>query len=154
MKDVKDFSKEDILKNALASSRPDDKPYYYMYSILRADIEMTEGKRLSQSGHAYTDSLACAKESHPEIHDNYRAWCANNARNGGAKVAMKSRNESQLIIAFNLARKAGIPCAIVVDKGHIMPPDFNGELIITALGIGPCSQEDAKHITKRFQCIQ
>jgi len=151
---IKDFTKEDILNNALLTSRPDEEPYYYMYSIVRDDIEMDEGKRISQSGHAFTDSLASAKESHPEAHEGYRTWAANNSRNGGAKVAMKCRNESQLIIAFNLARKAGLPCSIVVDKGHIMLPDFDGNPIITALGIGPCSKEDAKHITKRFQCIQ
>lgn len=154
MSDIKTLTKEDIIQNAILSSRPDDKPYYHMYAIIRDDLEMTDGKRLSQSGHAFTDSLLSAKETHPEIYENYRSWSANNARNGGAKVAMKSRNESQLIIAFNLARQAGIPCSIVVDKGHVMPPHFDGEPIITALGIGPCTQEEAKHITKRFQCVQ
>lgn len=154
MSEIKDFTKEDILNNALLSSRSDDEPYYYMYSIVRDDIEMDEGKRISQSGHAFTDSLESAKESHPKAYEGYRTWTANNSSNGGAKVAMKCKNESQLIIAFNLARKAGLPCSIVVDKGHVMLPDFDGNYIITALGIGPCSKEDAQHITKRFQCIQ
>lgn len=153
MSEIQDFTKEDILNNALLTSRPDDKPYYHMYAIIRDDLEMTDGKRLSQSGHAFTDSLASCKETHPEIYEKYRSWSDKNSRNGGAKVAMKSRNESQLIIAFNLARKAGLPCSIVVDKGHIMLPHFDGSPIITALGIGPCSQEEALKITKRFQCI-
>lgn len=154
MEIFKDLTKEEILASAALSSRPESEPYYYMYSIIRADLDMPEGKLLSQSGHSYTDALKSSEKTHPEQYKKYRSWSDGNSHNGGAKIAMKSRNESQLIIAFNLARKAGLPCSIVVEKGHILPPNFDGNPIITALGIGPCTQEDAKHITKRFQCIQ
>lgn len=153
---IEDLTEEQIIAEAEMNSRPDDAPYYYMYSILRTDIHMLEGKMLSQSGHAFTDSLLAAQQKKPEVCDQYRAWCNEHrdAFNGGAKVNMKAKNSSQLVKAYNIARKAGIPCAIVVDRGHIHPPHFNGQLIITALGLGPCTQEEAHQITKRFTCIQ
>jgi PTH2 family peptidyl-tRNA hydrolase len=153
--DIIDLTEEDILAQALANSRPDDKPYYYQYAILRTDIVMETGKLLPQAGHAYTDALRSAEHHKPEVAQAYRVWCNehNDAYNGGAKVAMKAKNSNQLVKAYNLARKAGIPCAIVVDRGHIYPPHFNGQLIITGLGIGPCTQEEAREITKRFTCF-
>lgn len=155
MEEIQDLTEEQILLEADINSRPEDSPYYYMYAIIRTDLEMLTGKLLSQSGHAFTDSLKAAQSKNPETFEKYRSWCntTGDAFNGGAKVNMKAKNSSQLIKAYNLARKAGIPCAIIVDRGHIHPPHFKGQLIITALGIGPCTQEEAQHITKRFTCF-
>lgn len=155
MKSIKELKKESIIDDSISSSRPEDKPYFYMYSILRTDIDMPIGKLLAQSGHAFSDSLKSAEINYPEIYSNYRVWSneEKTAFNGGAKVCMKAKNADQLIKAYNIARNAGIPCALIVDKGHILPPHFDGNPIITALGIGPCSQEDAKQITKRFTCF-
>lgn len=152
---VQDLTEEEVLSQAILYSRPDTQPYYYQYAILRTDIEMDIGKMLTQCGHAYTDSLRSAEFHNPSVASKYRTWCNqyNDSFNGGAKVAMKAKNSNQIIKAYNLARKAGIPCAIIVDKGHIYPPHFKGQPIITGLGIGPCTQEEARDITKRFTCF-
>jgi len=122
--------------------------HYYIYSIIRNDLEMPIGKLSAQAGHAYTDALCEARISHPEAYSKYR-----NRQSGGSKVTLKAKNESQLIAAYNQARQAGIPCSIIVDQNHILPPHFTGEPIITALGIGPCTKEQCRHITKKFQCL-
>ncbi len=109
---------------------------------------MPSGKMSSQAGHAYTDSLIFAKEHHPEKYKLYR-----NRLSGGSKVTLKAKNEDQLIKAFNAAIAAGLPCSIIVDQDHILPPHFDGTPIITALGIGPCTKEEARQITKKFQCV-
>lgn len=109
---------------------------------------MPPGKLSAQTGHAYADSLNVALEQKPELYKNYR-----NDSMGGSKVTLRSKNESQLIKAYNSALEAGIPCSIVVDREHVLPPDFNGEPIITALGIGPCTKEQVYHITKKFRCL-
>jgi PTH2 family peptidyl-tRNA hydrolase len=109
---------------------------------------MPSGKLSAQTGHAYSDSLAVAAETHPELYKNYR-----NHELGGSKVTLKSKKKNHLIKAYNQALAEGIPCAIVVDREHVLLPDFNGEPIITALGIGPCTKEQIKHITKKFQCL-
>ncbi len=110
---------------------------------------MSPGKLASQAGHAFCDSLKEAEKTHPTNVENYR-----NEGLGGSKITLEAKNQNQLLRAYNEALLAGIPCSIVVDKNHIMPPHFNGEPIITALGIGPCTQSEIKHITKRYQCVK
>ncbi len=122
--------------------------HYYIYAIIRSDLEMPSGKLSAQAGHAYTDSLMNALNTHPENVANYR-----NSQSGGSKVTLKAKNEDHLIKAYIQAKSEGVPCALIVDQGHILPPHFDGKPIITALGIGPCKKEDIKHITKKFQCI-
>lgn len=109
---------------------------------------MPAGKLSAQSGHAYTDSLMAALKTNPVNVEKYR-----NLQSGGSKVTLKAKNENQIIQAYIQAHSEGIPCALIIDQGHIFPPFFDGSPIITALGIGPCKKEDIKHITKKFQCI-
>lgn len=119
-----------------------------MYAIVRADLEMPPGKLSAQSGHAYTDSLCSAFEQDPNRVRDYR-----NLDKGGSKVTLKAKNSNQLLRAYKEAKEAGIPCALIVDQHHVLPPYFDGSPIITALGIGPCTQSECKSITKRFRCL-
>jgi len=109
---------------------------------------MPPGKLAAQAGHAYTDTLYEAHTATPDRYHDYQIM-----GKGGSKVTLKSRNENQLIIAYNACLEAEIPCAIVVDREHILPPHFDGSPIITALGIGPCTKAEAQHITKKFNCV-
>lgn len=109
---------------------------------------MPPGKLSAQTGHAYTDSLVNALEIKPDAFYSYR-----NPSKGGSKVTLRAKNQNQLIKAYNLAIDAGIPCALVVDQDHVLPPHFDGSPIITALGIGPCTKEESRHIVKKFRCI-
>jgi peptidyl-tRNA hydrolase len=109
---------------------------------------MPAGKLSAQAGHAYTDVLDLATQNFPEIVSRYR-----NKENGGSKVTLKAKNAHHLIKAYEELLDLGIPAQLIVDQGHVMPPFFNGDPIITALGIGPCKQSDVKHITKKFQCV-
>lgn len=109
---------------------------------------MPAGKLSAQAGHAYGDLLCLAIEQFPERAKNYR-----NLEKGGSKVTLKARNQSQLIKAYNAAKEAGFPVTVVVDQGHIFPPHFTGEPIITAIGIGPCTQAEVGYITKKFNCV-
>jgi PTH2 family peptidyl-tRNA hydrolase len=126
----------------------DKENHLYLYAVIRNDIHMPSGKMSAQAGHAYTDSLSIALEKDPTRYKNYR-----NDSLGGSKVTLKAKNENQLIISYNKCIEAGIPCSIVVDREHVLPPDFDGSPIITALGIGPCKKSEVKHITKKFQCL-
>lgn len=109
---------------------------------------MPVGKLAAQAGHAYTDALMEAQHSHPEKVKHYR-----NRQSGGSKVTLKAKNEDHLLKAYAQAIEAGLPCSIIVDQDHILPPHFDGSPIITALGIGPCTKEEIRHITKKFQCV-
>lgn len=109
---------------------------------------MPAGKLSAQAGHAYGDVLDLAGETVPHIKQKYR-----NRASGGSKVILKSRNLSHLLRAYQEALDAGIPAVVIVDQNHVLPPHFTGDPIITAIGIGPCTQAQAKDITKRFQCV-
>jgi len=106
---------------------------------------MPIGKLSAQAGHAYTDALSDAVENNPHRYKEYMK--------GGSKVTLKAKNEQQLIVTYYQVMDLGIPCAIVVDRTHVLPPHFDGSPIITALGIGPCSKDEIKQITKKFNCV-
>lgn len=108
---------------------------------------MPAGKLSAQAGHAFGDSFAQAQQLFPNLAADYR-----NPLKGGSKVVLKAKNTRQLLKAFVQARAQGLPCALVVDQHHILPPHFDGSPVITALGIGPCTKEQARAITKTFQC--
>lgn len=110
---------------------------------------MSSGKLAAQAGHAFSDALVNSMESHPEYYQRYR-----DGVNGGSKVALYCKNEGQLIRAYNEARAAGLPCSIIVDQNHVMPPHFDGSPVITAMAIGPCTKEECRQITKRFNCVK
>lgn len=109
---------------------------------------MPPGKLSAQAGHAYTDSLADAERIDPETVNAYR-----HAGKGGSKVTLKAKNVNQILKAYKAALEAGLPCALIVDAHHLLEPHFDGNPIITALGIGPCTREQCRHITKKFNCV-
>ena len=111
---------------------------------------MTSGKLSSQAGHAYTDTLWECFDENPEKVLSYRR---NNGL-GGSKVTIKCKNIGQLERAARECAEAGIPHSAVTDSGHVMLPHFTGEPVVTALGIGPCTQAECRHITKRYQVVQ
>lgn len=110
---------------------------------------MTPGKLSAQAGHAYTDALWACYDQDPETALSYR--CENGI--GGSKVTIKCKNIGQLERAARECAEAGIPHAVVTDSGHVMLPHFTGEPVVTALGIGPCTREQCRHITKRFRVV-
>ena len=125
-----------------------DEDHLYQYAIMRGDLDMPPGKLSAQAGHAYTDSLFTAMISDPE-----RALAYRDRTRGGSKVTVKAKNVAQLLKAYNAAKAAGLPCSLIVDQHHILPPHFDGTPIITAVGIGPCTKEECREITKKFRCI-
>ena len=109
---------------------------------------MPMGKLAAQAGHAYTDSLCVALETHPTLFYRYR-----NNDNGGSKVTLYAKNEQQLLDTYEELKRSGIPCAIIVDRNHILPPHFDGSPIITALGIGPCTKPETQSLLKKYRCV-
>lgn len=119
-----------------------------LYAIIRGDLNMPAGKMCSQAGHAFLDAYLAALDTHPDIASQYR-----DGRHG-VKVCLVAPTERHLLRAYEEAQKAGLPCALVIDQHHLMPPHFTGEPIITALGIGPARRETIHHITRRFSAYK
>lgn len=109
---------------------------------------MTAGKLSAQAGHAYLNSYLEALKDRPEIAAAYQATGL------GTKVCLVASSEFRLLRAYDEAKRAGLPCSLIIDQHHILPPHFDGSPIITALGIGPARKDDVHTITKRFSLLK
>jgi peptidyl-tRNA hydrolase len=109
---------------------------------------MPPGKLSAQAGHAYTDALWACLDQDPDRALSYRTTGL-----GGSKVTIKAKNLAAIERARRECEEAGIPHALITDAEHVLPPHFTGEPIVTALGIGPCTKDECRHITKRFQVV-
>jgi PTH2 family peptidyl-tRNA hydrolase len=110
---------------------------------------MPPGKLAAQAGHAYTDALWACLDQSPDTALAYR-----HNGIGGSKVTIQAKNLGQLERAARECAEAGIPHAMVTDAEHVLPPFFTGDPIVTALGIGPVTRAQCRHITKRFQVVK
>jgi len=111
---------------------------------------MTPGKAASQLCHASKNTLLLAERLSPELARIYQG-----PNFLGTQICLEARNADELLRARDLAREAGLLTSLIIDEGHIIPgTPFDGNPIITALGIGPCTKEQAHHITKRFKLIK
>lgn len=108
---------------------------------------MSIGKLAAQAGHAYLDAFLEAARLNPGIAHLYLA-------NGhGTKVCLAAPDEAALIAARDRAEMRNLPYALIIDSGHIHPPDFLDQPIVTALGLGPLTQRQARPITDRFNLM-
>lgn len=105
---------------------------------------MTPGKSASQAGHAFLESFVKAPRSVGLSYLN----------SGGTKIALAAPNLQTLQRIYGAALAAGLPCALVVESGHVMPPVFDGSPIVTALGIGPVERAAAREITRKLRLMQ
>lgn len=99
----------------------------------------------SQSSHA---ALGAFLQSPPEIQAEYHKDFPSSP---GTKVCLKVDNLGQLILAENEAKKLGIPYFRVIDSG--CKNFFDGQPIVTALGLGPATKDQIKSITGRFRLL-
>lgn len=129
--------------STMAEFTPNHRPLL-VYAIYRADLEMPPGKLAAQCGHAFQDARDVAIVERPDIAAQYKGT------GHGTKVCMYAKNQHQLLRAYRDAKALGLPCALVIDRGHKLPPHFTGAPIITAVGIGPVYADEVKGITKRY----
>src|SRR5690349_13889585 len=98
---------------APAGSACDDDPTLRLYAILRGDLAMSPGKAAAQAGHAYLDAYLVALDERPEIAREYRGDAH------GTKIAAQAKSLEHLLRAYEAARAAGLPAALITDAGHI-----------------------------------
>ena len=151
MVNIRDFPREghrDMTKGYALQVPLNEDPTLRMYAILRGDLEMTPGKSAAQAGHAFKLLTRKIMLDDPQVAEAYFA------DGMGTNVCLIAKNEFALERAYEQAIASGLYCERVIDSGHIMPPHFNGEPILTAIGIGPCRRDEIHHITKRFNCLK
>ena len=145
MQDIQDLLDE--RKRTMQDFSPDWRAIN-MYAIIREDLSMDAGKRASQIGHAFVDAYDAAKLENPDIASLYKG------SGHGTKVCMFAKNLNQLLKGYRECRALKIPCALIIDRKHVLPPHFNGDPIITAIGIGPAYKDVVAHITKLYRLIK
>ena len=107
--------------------------------LIRTDLKMGKGKIASQSAHASVSAFLKAKEV------NRKKWI----RNGMKKIILKVSSEREIKEFYKLAKKEKIPCELIMDRGltQIDPGT------VTALGIGPDSDEKIDKITGKLKLL-
>lgn len=114
-----------------------------LYAIIRKDLDMPKGKMAAQAGHAYLNSFL---EADPQIQQDYQ-------KDGiGTKICLEG-SLIQIKNTYAKAKAAGLPCSLIRDSGHILLPFFDGNPIVTALGIGPLNKDEAK-IVKKYELVK
>lgn len=110
---------------------------------------MPPGKLAAQAGHAFLDSFLAARSADPGRAAAYLA------DGHGTKVVLAARDVRQLELLRDAALSSGLPCALITDSGHVMPGSpFDGSPVVTALGIGPATREEVRHIVKRLPLVR
>lgn len=111
---------------------------------------MTPGKMASQLCHASKNCLLLAERTDPDLARQYQG-----PKFLGTQITLSAKDEAALRKAHHLAKEAGLITSLIEDEDHVIPGTlFDGSPIITALGIGPCTREQAKRITRQFKMVQ
>ena len=109
---------------------------YKMIIVVRTDIKMSKGKMAAQAGHAAVSASEYARKNRPEW---WMPWISE----GQCKIAVKVRSEQEINELERKARNAGLPVALIVDRGLTeIPPNTT-----TCLGIGPAPANKVDVIT-------
>ncbi len=109
---------------------------YKQVIAFRSDLRLSKGKAAVQAGHAAVSGAEEARKYR-------RGWWQDWITEGQRKIAVKVKNEEELMALHEQAKDLGLPCALVIDRGLTeIPPGT-----VTCLGIGPAPSEKIDKIT-------
>ncbi|MGD9129965.1 MAG: peptidyl-tRNA hydrolase Pth2 [Candidatus Bathyarchaeota archaeon] len=115
---------------------------YKQVIVVRTDIKMSKGKMAAQAGHAAVSAAEYARKNRPE-------WWSPWIGEGQCKIAVKVKSEQELLELARKARNAGLPVALIVDRGLTeLPPET-----VTCLGIGPAPSDKVDTITGNLSLL-
>ena len=115
---------------------------YKMVIVIRTDIKMSKGKVAAQAGHAAVSASEYARKNRPEW---WNPWITEGQR----KIAVKAKSEDEIMDIERRARNAGLPVALIVDRGLTeIPPNT-----ITCLGIGPGPDNKVDPVTGKLSLL-
>ena len=105
--------------------------------LVRSDLGMNAGKAASQASHAALDAYLQALALDPTLCEEYKD------KHHGIKVCLAVDSLDKLLLAESKAKQLNLPNALIHDLGYTC---FEGQLTITALGIGPVRKDQIKSI--------
>jgi len=126
--------------------------------IIRKDLNMRKGKMIAQGAHASMKVIFDSMESNSYNDgsvintlyfdkDSYLDLWINGCFK---KIVVGAENVTELVDAYQEAKKAGILCSLIEDKGLT---EFGGNVTITAVAIGPDAPEKIDKITGKFNLL-
>ena len=115
---------------------------YKQVIIFRKDLSLSKGKIAAQAGHA---AVSAAIEARTHYRNWFKAWILEGQR----KIAVKVKNEKDLLKFKEYAVDLGLPNALIVDKGLTEIPEGT----ITCLGIGPAPAEKIDRLTGELKLL-
>ena len=130
---------------------------YKQVIIVRKDLKVRKGKMMTQAAHASVSALlsrgrlpksqfSTLKDITHVFGEEVASWISS----GQKKITVGVESEQELIEIFDQAKKAGLPCYLVVDSGLT---EFGGVPTRTAVGIGPALAEDIDKITGKLSLL-
>jgi len=136
--------------------------------VMRKDLNMRKGKMIAQGAHA---SLAILLEAffgeygkrdwNVTEHGIYKImkkevilnedgptfqWINSSFK----KIVVGAESLKECVEVYQTAKKAGIPCALIEDKGLT---EFGGEVTVTCCAIGPYYPEEIDKITGHLKLL-
>jgi len=99
---------------------------YKVVVVVRDDLRMSGGKLAVQVAHA---AVSCALEAKKDRAKWFREWF----KEGQRKVVVKAMDLEHLLSLDSMAKKAGLPRALISDAGLTELPSGT----TTCLGVGP-----------------
>ncbi|HDZ53507.1 hypothetical protein LCGC14_0044620 [marine sediment metagenome] len=117
-----------------------------LYSILRTDITMSQGKANAQCGHAYV-AAAIGALGTPEG-DAYARLIP------GTKICLDGGSLQKMQLLIEQLSLQGIPCFPIIDRDHVELPDFDGSPILTAIGLGPFTRADTPRALRKLKLFK
>jgi PTH2 family peptidyl-tRNA hydrolase len=115
---------------------------YKQVIVFRSDLKLSKGKIASQAGHA---AVSAAQEAH----NRHRGWWDSWLFEGQRKVAVKVKDEKELLELEEQANDLGLPNALIVDRGLTEVPSGT----VTCLGIGPAPVEKVDRLTGELKLL-
>jgi PTH2 family peptidyl-tRNA hydrolase len=115
---------------------------YKQVIAFRSDLKLSKGKIAAQAGHA---AVSAAEEARKRHRNWWDAWLFEGQR----KIAVKVKDEEELLELEESAKELGLPNALIVDRGLTeIPPGT-----ITCLGIGPAPAEIVDKLTGKLALL-
>jgi len=115
---------------------------YKQVIVLRSDLKMGKGKIVAQAGHA---AVSAAEEARKRFKKWWKEWL----NEGQCKIAVKVSNEEELYRLEAMAKKTGLPHALISDRGLTQLPSGT----ITCLAIGPAPSNEVDQITGKLALL-
>lgn len=104
---------------------------------------MSQGKAIAQAGHAYLEAALGASDTAEGA--SYASLCP------GTKITLAGGSEEEMLRLCDKLQAAGLTPHPIIDRDHVELPHFDGSPILTAIGLGPISRDQAPGCLRKLK---